>query len=212
MRLSSASRADRGDTIIEVIFAIVIFSFVAISSLAIMNQGIATGEKALEITLVRQQINAQAEALRFIHESRVVTPGSTSASVWNSLVTLQSENSTGYGQASASPYGVEGSACSIPSGSNYKPFILNARTAQIWSGVPVVSADADEGQLPYPQVVYNHDDGSVSTAYGMWIESVPSRSATQKAFVDFHIRACWDAPGSAVPMTLGTIVRLYDPR
>lgn len=194
-------RLERGDTIIEVVFAIVIFSFVAISCLMIMNKGVAVGEKALEITLVRQQINAQAEALRYIHEARVVTPNSEYATTWNRLT-------TDYGQMAASPFGVgDDGKCEI---GGSKPFVLNARTAEIWSSVPSVEPDPDLGLPPYSQVVYD-DDSSVRAAYGIWVESVPSSAAEAKKFVDFHIRACWPAPGSKVPMTIGTIVRLYDP-
>ena len=200
MRVVSTSR---GDTIIEVIFAIVIFSFVAISALMIMNKGIAVGEKALEVSLVRQQINAQAEALRFIHEARVVTPASAYGATWNTLVSE-------YGQTSASPYGVSGADCLLPTGASYQPFILNARTAQVWSSQPDVAPSAGSGLPPYPQVVYD-EDSNVQSAYGMWVESVPSNALVARRFVDFHIRACWAAPGSTVPMTIGTIVRLYDP-
>lgn len=202
----------QGDTIIEVIFAIVIFSFIAISSLAIMNQGIATGEKALEITLVRQQVNAQAEALRYIHAASVASPGSDEATTWSNVSHVPSEEyPDAIGQERASDYGVDGGQCVVPTEGQYQPFIVNAKTAQIWSGVPSVSPDANDTYPPYSQVVYN-SDASIAAAYGMWVESVPSDGdVDEKQFVDFHIRACWPAPGSAVPMTIGTIVRLYDP-
>lgn len=211
MRLKRQAHRERGDTIIEVMFAIVIFSFVAISSIAIMNQGIATGERALEITLVRQQINAQAEALRFIHEGRVAMPGlvtqeGSAAYTWNQFLTSPNE---GYRQTRASEYGRldANGECAIPESG--RPFILNARTAQIWNGQ--VTAEAEDGTLPpYAQVVYD-DSGNISAAYGLWIESVPSDSSIDQPFVDFHIRACWAAPGGSQPMTIGTIVRLYDP-
>ena len=200
---------ERGDTIIEVIFAIMIFSFLAISSLAIMNQGIATGEKALEITLVRQQVNAQAEALRYIHEAAVVSqnPNSTLSTRWATLTTPISQS--GYGQDAASDYGVSGGKCKIPDSG--KPFILNARTAEIWSTPPSVEATGNSNLPPYSQVRYNADS-SIQTAYGMWVESVPDSTGAERRFVDFHIRACWPAPGSSIPMTVGTIVRLYDPK
>lgn len=204
MRLTRGAHHERGDTIIEVIFAIVIFAFVAISSLAIMNQGVATGEQALEITLVRQQVNAQAEALRYIHEAAVVNPLSSQATTWNDITTI-------YGHAEASKYGVDGGECVLPPDS-YKPFILNARTAKVWKGKLKVEYDGGKSLPPYSQVVYNDKDSSVvDAAYGMWVEAVPSSASVAKPFVDFHIRACWPAPGSSVPMTIGTIVRLYDP-
>jgi hypothetical protein len=202
MRLSPASFLERGDTIIEVILAVVIFALIAVGSLTIMNQGLATAERSLEITLVRQQMDAQAEALRYIHDVRLAAaPGSTST--WSDLITT-------YGQPNASPYGVSGGACTLPNGGGYKPFILNARTAQVSTSPPTLAA-IGVGVPPYPQVIYN-PDSSIQQAYGLWVEAVPSSSLPLTRFVDFHIRACWDGPGSSVPMTLGTIVRLYDPR
>ncbi len=59
----------RGDTIIEVMFAITIFAAVAIISIAMMNLGVANSERALELSTARNELNAQAEALRFIHSS-----------------------------------------------------------------------------------------------------------------------------------------------
>lgn len=204
MRSLVQSAKERGDTIIEVIFAITIFSFVAISCMAIMNQGIATGERALEITLVRQQINAQAEALRYIHEARVVSPDSSYAATWGQFTST-------YRQAGASPYGANGTQCVVPSGSSYHPFIVNARTGEIWSSTPTIEPVMSPNAPPFPQVVYN-TDSSIAAAYGLWIESVPSGSVVAQPFVDFHIRACWQVPGTTVPMAIGTIVRLYDPR
>lgn len=203
MRLTSRSRSQRGDTIIEVIFAVGIFALVAVSSLAIMNQGVNTAEKALEVTLVRQQIDAQAGALRYIHDTQLAA-ASDPASDWAMLIAK-------YGQPTASSYGANGGTCAIPQGSGYKPFILNARTAQVAVAPPTITPAAGASLPPYPQVVYN-PDSSIQKAYGLWIEAVPSSSLTLTRFVDFHIRACWDGPGSSVPMTLGTIVRLYDPR
>lgn len=207
MRLGSRRDAERGDTIIEVIFAIVIFVMVAVSSLVIMNKGIATGERALEVTLVRQQINSQAEALRYIHEARVVSPSSELAGRWDTII-------NDYGQEEASPYGADGGECRIPRDGGYKPFILNARTAQVWSGTIAdeYNKEIERALPPYSQVAYSETDPNVvDTVYGLWVEAVPSDPSDETHFVDFHIRACWPGPGSPIPMTLGTIVRLYDP-
>lgn len=59
----------RGDTLIEVMFAIAIFAAVAIISIAMMNLGVANAERSLELSTARNELNAQAEALRFIHSS-----------------------------------------------------------------------------------------------------------------------------------------------
>ena len=61
----------RGDTIIEVMFAIAVFALVAVLSIMMMNQGVDSAENALELVTARNELNAQAEALRFIHSSYV---------------------------------------------------------------------------------------------------------------------------------------------
>ena len=63
------ARLKRGDTVIEVMFALSVFCLVAVISIAMMNLGVAQAENALEIVVTRNELNAQAEALRFIHSS-----------------------------------------------------------------------------------------------------------------------------------------------
>lgn len=211
MRLTRHVR-QRGDTIIEVMFATAVFSMVAIGSLSIMNQGTAAAQRSLEITLVRQQIDAQAEALRYIHEAYVATytrdttPTGTAAE-WVKMTST----ATGKGASAASPFGTtNGGRCpDITPGQ--RPFVLNARTATVWSSVPSMKPAPGASVPPFAQVTYN-SDSSISYAYGIWIEAVPSPPAAQAGFVDFHIRACWDSAGSGAAATLGTIVRLYEPR
>lgn len=62
-------RVKRGDTIVEVAFSIAIFSLVAVLSIMLMNSGLATAQASLEVTMARNEINAQAEAIRFVHNS-----------------------------------------------------------------------------------------------------------------------------------------------
>lgn len=202
---------ERGDTIIEVLFAVTVFAMVAVGSMTIMNQGTAAAQRALEISLVRQQIDAQAEAIRYIHQAYVSTyqregvPPSGTAAEWRKMTVDRAA-------AGASNFAeLENGRCpaSVP-GDN--PFILNARMATVSSAVPQMTPPTDGSMPPFAQVDYNNDS-SIRQAYGIWIESIPSTTPNgQPGFVDFHIRACWDSPGSSTPMTLGTIVRLYEPR
>lgn len=73
MRIKKLSRSNvkRGDTIIEAMFAFAVFSLVAIITVSMMNLGIAASERSLELVTARNELNAQAEALRFIHSSYV---------------------------------------------------------------------------------------------------------------------------------------------
>lgn len=198
---------DRGDTLIEVLFAISIFSLIAIGGLAIMNQGTATSQRALEITLVRQEIDAQAETLRFLNASYIAAyqpgaisyPVGTPAKQWN----LMEKSIIATGAISTSPL-ESGSLCQTPPQGS---FILDANNATFIS--PTIKPAQTFSQVHYIS-------GQV-TAEGIWIEAIRSpiiNDNNQKniGYIDFHIRACWDSPGQSVPVTMGTIVRLYEPR
>ena len=196
----------RGDTLIEVLFAVAVFSLVAVSSLAIMNKGTETAQRALEITLVRQEIDAQAETLRFLNASYIANPAyiigdNSNADQWKKIHDFVADNSTGGDVGGFTT----GSACSIPT-SNV--FFLDTKNAKYIS--PSVSKPilADT----YSRVRYNPS----LQAQGLWVEAVRVRNTSDSnqsnaGYIDFHIRACWDSPGQSVPVTIGTIVRLYEP-
>jgi len=71
MKLLSERNAKRGDTIIEVTLSIAIFALVSVITIQLMNSGLSTSQSSLEITMARNEIDAQAEALRFIHSSYI---------------------------------------------------------------------------------------------------------------------------------------------
>ena len=81
----------RGDTLIEVMLSISIFAVVALLSVNLMNDGINTAQRTLEVAMARNEIDAQAEALRFIHHSYVAERQMTSDEsnfkyLWNKIV------------------------------------------------------------------------------------------------------------------------------
>jgi type II secretory pathway pseudopilin PulG len=57
----------KGDTLVEVTLAIGIFSMIAIAVASVMSGGSASAQLALETTLAREEIDTQADAIRFIH-------------------------------------------------------------------------------------------------------------------------------------------------
>lgn len=61
----------KGDTLIEVTLAVGIFSLVAIAVVAVVNGSTSGAQTALETTLAREEIDTQAEALRFIQSSYI---------------------------------------------------------------------------------------------------------------------------------------------
>jgi type II secretory pathway pseudopilin PulG len=205
MRLGRAK--EQGDTIIEVLFAVAVFAMVAVGAMAIMNQGTAIAQRSLEVTLVRQQIDAQAEAIRYIHQAYVATYQANGtptgiAEQWGAMRNAHSASAPSDFSQLANE-----TACP-PSVPGESPFVLNARRATV--ATPSMTPPASASLPPYAHVEYNNDSSILNT-YGIWVEAVPSESPNGPGFVDFHIRACWDSAGSPVPSTLGTIVRLYEP-
>lgn len=202
-------RRQAGDTLIEVLFAVTVFSLVVVTSLSLMNQGTSASIRSLQITLVRQEIDSQAETLRFLNSAYVATyyhgyaPTVQSPAQQYYKIVTQAKADQAAGKTSVSSFNAGATTCqSAPNGS----FILNTRTGLYQKNTSTNSGLADS----FSQVVYDAS-GAITTTKGMWIEAIRSVPANGTAYTDFHIRACWYAPGTNQPMNLGTIVRLYEP-
>lgn len=61
----------KGDTLIEVVIAVGIFSLIAVSVVAVVSSSSSSAQTAVETTLAREEIDAQAEALRFIQSGYI---------------------------------------------------------------------------------------------------------------------------------------------
>lgn len=193
----------RGDTLVEVLFAITVFSLVVVGSISIMNQGTATAQRAFEMTLVRQEIDAQAETLRYLNTAYLtafrgstVDYGNSAAGAWQDM-----------SQYIASKAGVTLSELSTGGACQKAPehsFILDTQSATyVHDPAKMTLADV------FAQV---EGTGSSLKAKGIWIEGVSGAAQQGIGYIDFHIYTCWDSPGQSVPLTIGTIVRLYEPR
>ena len=190
----------RGDTLIEVIFAFTVFGMLAIGAIATMNQGTASAQRTLETTLVRQEMDSQAAVLRYIKAEN--------PSGWSELVDrVPTDTPTEFGKLTDD----DNSCPALPS----RAIVMNPLSGAVSEKKPeLISAGSP---TVYPRVVTTDsetesigEDGEVVTTtstdvsiYGMWIEPVRDDS-----FIDFHIRACWQSVGSNKPVYLGTIVRL----
>lgn len=211
------NRLQAGDTLIEVLFAITVFSLVVVSSLAIMNQGSAAAQRSLETTLVRQQVDTQANTLRYLHEAYVTNYQAGYSTNPNLTLTgatgefykiVQSVSATG--AKSASNFSVSGNKCPTPPTGS---FILNPRTATFIPNSSIFKPATSYAQLTFDTT----NTATLTSSDGIWVEAVRSANSTDptqanSGYIDFHIRACWSSPGISVPSTLGTIVRLYEPR
>ena len=208
------SEMAKGDTLIEVLIAVTIFSLVAVGGLSVMNQGASTAQRALEITLVRQEVDAQAETLRYLNASYIAAyqPGLTAsdysvrgynlASRWVDLREKIANNKMG-----VSEFGLTNSGkCPRYDDSDKDAFILNVRTQKIID----LSSDITSDSPTFSKVSYQTND-EIHNVDGIWVEGVRGGQQSNGDYIDFHIRACWDSPGQSAPVTIGTIVRLYEP-
>lgn len=176
-----AGKIARGDTLVEVILAFTIFGMLAIGTITIMNKGVSIAQQSLETTLVRQQIDAQADMLRYIHDER----NNSTASLWNDLkkpTNLVAANSV------VQRLGIE--AC--PNKFESKEFALRATSGS------VKKVSSSQKAQSYAKI-----EGDVS--YGVSIQLTKGNK-----FYDAYIQACWGSLESPMPATMGTIVRLYD--
>lgn len=191
---------------IEVLFAVSIFSLVAVGGLTIMDQGANAAQRSLEITLAREQIDAQSEALRYLNASYVSSyqPGvvfneSTPAGQWQKMINyIINHSNVNFDTLDSS------NKCRSP---EQGWFFIDYQNAKF------IDYTIGEGSMglanTYAKVNYGM---SPLTAEGTWIQAIRSSDVNKTGYVDFHIFACWESPGTSVPETIATIVRLYEPR
>lgn len=236
------SSLKRGDTIIEVLFALSVFSLVAILALNLMNNGVVTAQGSLETTMVRNEINAQAEALRFIHDT--VTAGSSDEAyqkAWTDIVATTEGNSlddfvyppdqnTASTGMSCATYYDQNSANNI---GRKHAFVLNTRRLKKTANKDIIAKYNDANVQfkqadNYARVLYSQLEADsplmtdinardVVAAEGIWVIGVPSKitinpQSRVPQYYDFYIQSCWYNPGKSTPSTIGTVIRLYQPK
>ena len=188
-------RLNRGDTLVEVLLGVTIFSLVAVIALETMNRGMAIAQYSLETTLVRQQVDAQAEMLRYAHDMKNDT--------WKKLVDNNSVSVSAV-NGNEGNLGVE----KCPDDFSTKEFAL-AATSSLASKISILNNPGDYKAAE----TYARVDSDTKKTYGISVRLVKPSTATgsrDSNKYDAYIKACWMPVGSKMPATLGTIVRLYD--
>lgn len=226
MRIGVQRRYSQGDTLIEVLLAITIFSAAAVGAIYIMNRGISTEQQSLEITQVRNQINSQAELLRHLNNLAITASGRVTAAGGNttleeSSVAAQWYKAIGRSITEAPSFNdiqsLDDCHPSKIASNTTKPFFINTKTGQV---VPINDGVYDTILKPTETyaLIRDADDASDTQWSEMvWIYAVNSnsnvagRDQLKGDFYDFHIRACWESPEGGRAQKLGTIVRLYAP-
>ena len=186
---------NRGDTLVEVLLGVIIFSLVAVIALETMNRGMAIAQYSLETTLVRQQVDAQAEMLRYAHDMKNDT--------WKKLVDNNSVSVSAVNDNEGN-LGVE----KCPDDFSTKEFAL-AATPSLASKISILNNPGDYKAAE----TYARVDSDTKKTYGISVRLVKPSTATgsrDSNKYDAYIKACWMPVGSKMPATIGTIVRLYD--
>lgn len=225
----------RGDTLIEVLFAVAIFSAVAVGAMVIMNQSITTAQTSLELTQVRNEMDSQAELLRHLNAVSLISSARTTAAGGTSIDGPLKEwqkitRGDGVTPKLVNPRATDFNGISQPSDCNIthirslaspfaQPFFINRDTGKVNSTLANFAVPGTYAQL--------REDMGTGQSEMIWIEAVHNPGATVEGkdklrssalgnpalstFYDFHIRACWTGPDGKTLMKLGTIVRLYEP-
>ncbi len=183
-------RLERGDTIVEVMFASATAALLIVIALSFMNRGLAQTQMTVESTFVRQGMDSQAEALRYARDQWLFNKSvrDDPQSIWNRVLSSN--------QTPGNPITQFGN-CDL-SGQQERDFYI--------AGIP---GNGSESPISNPNPVYDSNVvGSDTFAYpghDMWVEA---RNNTAEKYVDLHIRACWQPPFDGPVATLGTIIRL----
>ena len=175
------ARNEQGDTLVEVLLAIVILGVVIVGATTIMSRGLASAQLSIEHSQVRQYINGQTDMLEYLRDSFVENPSSFPGTVWRSLVNGSSETASTY-DTNCTPS---------------KPGVFMEE-----QGGEIVATSFDPSNKPLV---------AATPGQGLWVEATRSNSSIKPAYMDFVVRACWQGANSAGQQQTVTAVRLYDP-
>jgi prepilin-type N-terminal cleavage/methylation domain-containing protein len=173
---------ERGDTLVEVLMAIVIISIVIVGAMTMMSRGLSVAQIALEHSQTRLMINSQLEMLRFARDSYVKDKTNVNALQWQAIVTASNATAVAYN-----------ASCNVTGGK--QGFYMSKTNTQVMRNTYTPSTPA---ALPSP-------------GQGLWVESVSSAGGVSPAYLDIVVRACWQAAGSGGQQATVTAQRIYDP-
>lgn len=184
---------ERGDTLVEVLLAVVILSTVTVGAFTIMNRGVALSYGVLERTETRARVAQQLEILTYIRDIHAAE-----ASAGRPL--------TGY------PYAlwtdIRTNRAMRPSGT---PTAVNGCTPSPNSFYVDQYTDASN-VTRYRLVNYTNQPPETTPrpGRGLWVEAVLSPDPIAVKYIDFYAKACWSSVSGGPRETISSAMRLYD--
>lgn len=180
---------ETGDTLIEVLLAMVILSMIIVGAMTMMNTGVAANRNATEHTIVRQSLNSQIEQLNYLRDQYTDKTNPVAVAQWTAIMNSYVKSS--------GVSDVNDGSCTVGG----QAFYLNNTAAGVKPGVPMTTAYNES----------NKPETFASAGQGMWIEAFRSASGGVP-YIDFVIRACWEPSSGSVTQREATVVRLYEPK
>ena len=153
----------KGDTLIEVTIAVGIFSMIAVIIVSVVNGSASGAQVALETTLAREEIDAQAEALRFIQSSYISSNGGMSATTDTKYIRLWDEITKNAKNSSEAQYDPGNCADLYNPASNLSDqgaFIINTKGLKNANPNDIIIKASSENEKiffpasTYPRVIY----------------------------------------------------------
>lgn len=196
--------AKKGDTLIEVTIAIGIFSMIAVAIVAVMSNGTSGAQTALETTLTREEIDTQAEALRFIQTAYAVNTSNAEsnkyAALWGEITKNAIEIDGWDSETQSEVLQYQPSECSELYDSTNNPyyakaFVIDPRTLGTFSSSTIDSVYiSDKAKFReaaiYPRLIYKTDEvddadnlvgsnsGVLSAAEGIYVVAIKDPRTT----------------------------------
>lgn len=173
----------KGDTLIEVTLAVGIFSLVAIAIVSVMTGGNSSAQTSLETTLARAEIDAQAEALRFLQTAYISDKNNNEddkyVKIWEKITSSAikgsniSSNVTNYTPSTCAELYNDSNSTSIK---NLNGFVINTKKLGNFSKSDIedviVSSKDDSSSSKfteastYPRLIYNSTDSEALVSSG----------------------------------------------
>lgn len=226
-------RMRRGDTLVEVLIAVAIFSVAALAAVGIMNHGLNSVQSSLETTMARTEIDAQAESLRFIHDAYSSGKNVDAfRDAWHKILSLSQNPGTADFTnditVCENVYRDDGDQNSLFA---QKSFVVNSRKLNENQNTDIIiqsdTSKFEESPVS-PRILYSDGNAlfsdsfslEVAKAQGLWVVAVRDRVLTDAEeedpasyieYLDFYIRTCWNTPGNGTATNLSTTIRLHNP-
>lgn len=218
----------RGDTFVEVCFALAVFSFIAVIAINSMNNNLSSVQSTLEAEVSRSELDSQTEAIRYIHEAYIggrntgkdeALVGAWETIAGNALTQAEAQklNSLWPPQSPQT--------CETYINNSYKSKMMVVNTRNLDSNKTsdiIISGNKIKPAVIIPRVTYQDKNSTslatdinsttVNDTEGIWFYAVKGGNSGNNDFYDIYIQSCWyTSANPSSPRTIDTVIRLYDP-